>query len=185
MWKYANIFTPIHVIFLELIMGPTCSIVYENEGMKPGTMHRPPRKLSTTFLSFKQLSISILQGLVIATGCLSIGFYYMQHYNETTVRTVIFITLLFSNIFLTLVNRSFYHSLLTTIRYKNALIWVMIGCSVVLILFTLLSPPIRQLFYMTTLPVSTILHCIIVAFISTNWIELYKLNRRRKDRKIG
>src|SRR4249920_1813755 len=71
-WVYPNIFTPVHVIFLELIMGPTCSIIYENEPMEPGTMQRPPRKMGTTFLSLKQLSISIVQGLIITTGCLGI-----------------------------------------------------------------------------------------------------------------
>jgi Ca2+-transporting ATPase len=50
-WNFTSIFTPVHVIFLELIMGPTCSIVFEREPMEPGTMQRPPRKISTTFFS--------------------------------------------------------------------------------------------------------------------------------------
>jgi Ca2+-transporting ATPase len=33
-WVYPNIFSPIHIIFLEIIMGPTCSIIYENEPME-------------------------------------------------------------------------------------------------------------------------------------------------------
>jgi P-type Ca2+ transporter type 2C len=179
-WKFTNIFTPVHVIFLELIMGPTCSIVYENETMEPGTMNRPPRKLTSTFLSFKQLSISIVQGLIIAAGCLSLGFYYMQQYDETTVRVVIFSTLLFSNIFLTLVNRSFYYSVITTVAYPNTLIWIIIGSTVLLIFSSLYVPPIRQLFDLKALPISSVLVCVTVAIISTFWIELYKLARRRK-----
>ena len=64
-WKFTNIFSPVHVIFLELIMGPTCSIIYENEPMEPGTMLRPPRRLFSTFLSARQLRTSIIQGLLI------------------------------------------------------------------------------------------------------------------------
>ena len=106
LWNFTDIFSPVHVIFLELIMGPTCSIIYENEPMEPGTMLRPPRKMGATFLSLKQLAVSIIQGLVITSGCLGIGHYYLQQgSSDDTVRTVIFITLLFSNIFLTLVNR--------------------------------------------------------------------------------
>ena len=69
-WLYPTIFTPLHVIFLELIMGPTCSIVYENEPLEDGGMRRPPRPLGLTFLSWKELSISIWQGLVITLGTL-------------------------------------------------------------------------------------------------------------------
>src|SRR5690606_41294224 len=57
-WKYTNIFTPVHVIFLELIMGPTCSIIFENEPIEPDSMNKAPRKLSTSFFSFNELSMS-------------------------------------------------------------------------------------------------------------------------------
>src|SRR5690606_10412517 len=71
-WIYPNIFSPIHVIFLELIMGPTCSIIYENEPMEPNTMSKKPKPLSTTFFNLKELSVSIIQGLFITVGTLSI-----------------------------------------------------------------------------------------------------------------
>src|SRR5690606_4678865 len=61
-WIYPNIFTPVHVIFLELIMGPTCSIIYENEPIEKDTMLQKPRNLSDTFLNFKEIFISIIQG---------------------------------------------------------------------------------------------------------------------------
>src|SRR5580765_1819164 len=77
-WKFANLFSPVHVIFLELIMGPTCSIIYENEPIETGTMKRPPRQLVSTFLSGKQLQTSIIQGLMITAGCLGTGYYFMQ-----------------------------------------------------------------------------------------------------------
>lgn len=59
-WIFPQIFTPVHVIFLELVMGPTCSIVYENEPMEKNTMTQPPRALGETFLNFSELGISIL-----------------------------------------------------------------------------------------------------------------------------
>ena len=184
MWKFTSIFSPVHVIFLELIMGPTCSIIYENETMEPGTMLRPPRKLTSTFLSFKQLLISVIQGVVIAAGCLSIGYFFMQSGDEVMVRTVIFITLLFSNIFLTLVNRSFYFSLITTLKYRNSLIWLIIGITLLLLLSSIYIAPVRQIFNLETLPVSNLLMCMVVAAISTLWIEIYKWIKRRKSKFI-
>ncbi len=179
-WKYTDIFSPIHIIFLELIMGPTCSIMFENEPMEAGTMQRAPRKQESTFLSGRQLGISIVQGLVIAAGCLGIGFYYIhQLADEITVRTVIFITLLFSNIFLTLANRSFYYSVFTTIKYKNNLVWLISGISVLFIAGFLCEPHIQHLFRLNNTTPSDVLICFAVALLSTFWIEAWKYFKRK------
>src|SRR5690606_5572511 len=89
-WKYPHIFSPIHVIFLELIMGPTCSIVYENEPMEKGTMQQAPRKMTDTFLNWKELSISIVQGLIITLGVL-FAYQYAVNNNadEMTTRAMV------------------------------------------------------------------------------------------------
>jgi len=180
-WKFSGIFSPVHVIFLELIMGPTCSIIYENEPMEPGTMQRPPRKAGATFLSLRQLTVSILQGLMITAGCLGIGYYYMQQGGgETVVRTVIFITLLFSNIFLTLVNRSFFYSVIKTATYKNSLVPIIIGLTLLFMAAFVYVPFVRNLFMLSVLPVSEVAVCIAVAIGGTLWIEVWKFTKRRR-----
>lgn len=50
-WIYPNIFTPVHIIFFELIMGPTCSIIYENEPMEKDLLLQKPRPFTDTFFS--------------------------------------------------------------------------------------------------------------------------------------
>jgi Ca2+-transporting ATPase len=179
-WKFHEIFSPVHVIFLELIMGPTCSIIYENEPMEKGLMLRPPRKAGASFLSLKQLSISIIQGLMITAGCLGIGFYYLQQGTEdASVRSLIFVTLLFSNIFLTLVNRSFTYSVFKTITYKNNLVPLIIGITLVFIAALIYVPFIRNLFMLNKLTFSALATCVGVAFLSTLWIDVLKFIRRR------
>jgi Ca2+-transporting ATPase len=179
-WKFVNFFSPVHVIFLELIMGPTCSIIYENEPIEPGTMQRPPRKLIATFLSGRQLQTSIAQGLMITAGCLGLGYYFMQRNADTdTVRTIIFITLLFSNIFLTLVNRSFKYSVSTTLRYKNYMVTIVILITLAFIFSLLFIPFIRALFLLQTISLSMLIKCLIVAFISTMWIEAFKVKAHK------
>src|SRR5690606_25582185 len=117
-WIYPHIFTPVHVIFLELIMGPTCSIVYENEPMEKGTMTQKPRKMTETFLNWKELSISIIQGLLITIGILVAYQYTVQKGgDEVTTRAMVFTTLIFANILLSLVNRSFKYSVLETFKH--------------------------------------------------------------------
>jgi len=183
-WKFTDIFSPVHVIFLELIMGPTCSIIYENEPMEPGTMLRPPRKMASTFLSLRQLALSIIQGVVITAGCLGAGYYYMQKGSDgDTVRTVIFITLLFSNVFLTLVNRSFRYTLVTTLRYKNNLVPLITGITLLFIAVVLYVPFVRDIFRLHLLQGSEIAICGAAACISTCWIEVWKLLNSRRLKK--
>ncbi len=174
-WPFTAIFSPVHVIFMELIMGPTCSIIYENEPMEAGTMQRPPRKPGANFLSLRQLSLSMVQGLFITAGCLGTGYAYLQTgHDEGQVRTVIFITLLFSNVFLTLVNRSFRYTLFTTLRYPNPLVPLIIGITLGFIAIVLFVPPVRGLFGLTVLPLHDLLVCLLVAIIATCWLEPLK-----------
>ncbi len=178
-WIFTDIFSPVHVIFLELIMGPTCSIIYENEPMEPGTMQRPPLKTGTNFLSLKQLTVSIVQGLMITGGCLGIGYYFLQQgSDDITVRTIIFTTLLFSNVFLTLVNRSFKYTLVKTLGYKNNLLPTIILVTLLFIAALLYVPFVSNLFRVRVIPVDSIVACAVVALCSTLWIEIWKLTRQ-------
>ena len=182
-WKFTDIFSPVHVVFLELIMGPTCSLIYENEPMEPGTMQRPPRSMSATFLSFRQLLLSIIQGLMITAACLGAGYLLLaEGHTDATVRTVIFITLLFSNIFLTLVNRSFYFSVFKTLANHNRLIPVIIAVTIVFMAALLYLPFVQQLFRLETLSLKSIATCALFAAAGVMWVELYKLVKRMDTR---
>ncbi|MEP7232500.1 MAG: cation-translocating P-type ATPase [Ginsengibacter sp.] len=180
-WPFNEIFTPVHVIFLELVMGPTCSIIYENEPMEPGTMLRLPRSASSNFLSARQLRMSVLQGLVITAGCLGIGYYFMQQQqDENFTRTAVFITLLFCNIFLTLINRSFHYTVFRTIRYKNFLIPLIIGITIILIFCFVYLPFFRNLFSLVYITPNYLLVFMLVALVSTGWMEILKILRMKK-----
>ena len=179
-WKYTNIFTPVHVIFLELIMGPTCSIIFENEPIEPDSMNKAPRKLSTSFFSFNELSMSIIQGLVITGVCLGLGYYYMENdHTITEVRTIIYSTLILSNIFLTLSNRSFYYSVFTTIQYKNILIPLILSASLIILLLSIYFTPFQNIFQFVPLQALDLSYCLIAAFAGVMWIEIVKFIKRR------
>ena len=174
-WKYPNIFTPIHVIFLELIMGPTCSIFYEREPAENGLMTQRPRSLTQNMFSIKELLISIVQGLVITLGLLSLYYYYMtSNHSITYTRSVVFITLILSNIFLTFINRSFEEPFHKTIRYKNTLVPYIISISIIFLLAILFIDPVKNIFYLTTISPKTFLLCFFVSFVGSGWFELMK-----------
>jgi Ca2+-transporting ATPase len=174
-WPYLSLFTPVHVIFLELVMGPTCSIVFENEPMEPALMSRRPRKFSVAFFTWRELSMSLLQGLVISLGLMIVAYaYLLRQAEEETVRSVVFTTLVLSNILLTLTGRSRERSVLTTIRYRNKLLPLIITITVVLLVAILVWPPAMSLFGMHSLDDREILLCLGVAILSVIWVEFTK-----------
>ena len=180
-WIYPNIFSPIHVIFLEIIMGPTCSIIYENEPMEKNTMSQKPKALTTTFFNWKELSISIIQGLVITAGTLFVYQYsIINGYNEALTRTMTFTVLITANIFLTLINRSFYYSVLTTLKYKNNMVLFIILITITIVGIILYVNPLTTFFEFETLNLLQLLTCIVIGFISVIWFEIVKLIKRTK-----
>ena len=185
-WKLSDFFTPVHVIILELIMGPTCSIIFESEPIEANSMKKKPRKLSTSFFSFYELSTSIIQGVIITLACLGLGYYFMvNNETETFIRTIIYTTLIFSNLFLTLANRSFYYSVFTTIRYKNRLIPLVLIISLIALFISIYFPPVQNIFKFEALKFADILLCLLTAFIGVMWIELYKAYKRKPSNTIS
>jgi Ca2+-transporting ATPase len=179
-WAYPSIFTPVHVIFLELIMGPTCSIIYENEPLEKNLMSQKPRPFSTTFFSLQELSVSVAQGLVITLGILFIYQYAFQNFgSELITRTMVFTTLIAANIFLTLVNRSFYYSIGTTILYKNIMVPAIIGVTVTLTASFIFIQPFASFFKFTPLTLPQLVISFLTGFISVMWFELVKAYKRR------
>ena len=179
-WLYPNIFTPVHIIFLEIIMGPTCSVIYENEPMEGNLMLQKPRPLTTTFFNLKEIIISIIQGLVITLGLLFVYNYCVDEgFSEKYTRTTVFLTLIMSNIFLTLENRSFYYSVFTTIRYKNNLVLMIIGITIGITSLLLFVPVFSNFFLFEKVDKAQIGLSVLVGFVSVMWIEIYKLIKRK------
>ncbi len=182
-WIYPNIFSPVHIIFLEIIMGPTCSIIYENEPMESNLMLQKPRPLTNTFFNLKEITISIVQGLVITLGLLFIYQYCIQeNCSESVTRTVVFLTLIASNIFLTLANRSFYYSIFTTILYKNNLVLIIIGVTIFITSLLLFIPVFSHFFLFDAVSTLQIGMSILVGFVSVFWIEILKAFKRRNQK---
>ncbi|HXC06468.1 MAG TPA: cation-translocating P-type ATPase, partial [Bacteroidia bacterium] len=180
-WIYPHIFSPIHIIFLEIIMGPTCSILYENEPMEKNTMVQKPRSFSTTFFSPAEIRTSIVQGLVITAGTLSTYRYAVYlGYDEALTRTLVFTVLISANIFLTLINRSFYYSILNTLAYKNRLVPLIIGITFGISVLLIYIPPFASFFGFEVLHPLQVMAGTGIGFLSVIWYEGVKWGKRRK-----
>jgi Ca2+-transporting ATPase len=174
-WKYPNIFTPIHIIFLELIMGPTCSIFFEREPPEENLMVKKPRSPKQNMFSAGELMISIVQGLIITFGLLVQYYYYMVNdYSIEYTRTTVFATLILCNIFLTFSNRSFEEPITKTIRYKNNLVPYILTISLVFLFSILFITPFRTIFQLTPIGAYSFAVCVLVSGLCTGWFELFK-----------
>lgn len=177
-WKFPNLFTPIHVIFLELIMGPTCSIFFERE---PPEVDSTPQKgkLFTGADTF----LSISTGLVITLSLLFLQELFSgQEYELPYVRAMVFITLITSNFFLTFVYRSTQVSILRTMRYRNDFAPLVIAFSAVFIIVIQLVPVVRDVFGLALLSIKHLAWCFALGFGSVMWIELFKVFSHRPDK---
>lgn len=182
-WIYPNIFSPVHIIFLELIMGPTCSIVFENEPMEKNTMSQQPRPVTTTFFTWKELTTSIFQGLAITAGTLFAYQYSVdQGWGEAQTRTIVFLVLISANVFLTLVNRSFYYSIFTTWRYKNKLVVIIIGITATITGLLLFVSPFTAFFEFERINISQFFTGIAIGLVSVMWYELVKIRTRLRSK---
>jgi Ca2+-transporting ATPase len=176
-WTYPNLFTPIHVIFLELIMGPTCSIFYEREPAEPNSMQVPPRKKDASLFEREEIYISIVQGLTITLGVLLLDYFYANAgASLTEVRTIVFTTLILSNVFLTFADRSFHETIVKTIRYKNNLAVPVLFLSTSFLLLLLFVPVVQHLFGLAPISTTTFLTCLFTSLVCVGWFEGYKAN---------
>lgn len=180
-WVYPNMFTPVHVILLELIMGPTCSIVYENEPLEKDSMLQKPRPFSSTFFNWQELFTSVIQGLAITVGVLLVYQIAVNNgANEAITRTMVFTALISANIVLTFVNRSFIYSIFTTFKYKNNLVSIMVGITVGITLLLLFVPPFTKFFGFERLDIKQIGISVGIGMLSVLWYEIIKWWKRQQ-----
>lgn len=185
-WVYPNIFTPVHIILLEMIMGPTCSIIYENEPMEVFTMDQKPRPFRVTFFKWNELFTSILQGLMITLGALLVYEYAItQGLNESLTRTMVFTVLISANIFLTLVNRSFIFSVITTLSYKNHLVPVIILITTMLTALLIYVKSFADFFAFQPLSSEQLGISIAIGFLFVIWYEGVKWGKRISMRPLS
>jgi P-type Ca2+ transporter type 2C len=174
-WRFPTIFSPIHVIFLELIMGPTCSIFYEREPAESDVMRNGPRPGNDALFGKNELPITLGLGATVTIGLLGLYYYFMEHnYTLEYTRTIVFITLVISNVFLTFAGRSFKETFFTTIRYRNNLVPYILGLSGLFLFLICFVPSARNLFRLTFIHGSHWLLALATALVSVGWFEAYK-----------
>ncbi|MGZ5901004.1 MAG: cation-translocating P-type ATPase [Reyranella sp.] len=147
LFGFPLILTPIHIAFLEMVIDPACSIVFEAEPDESDLMRRPPRNPESRILPARLAGWSVIQGVLAfaAVGAVFAGGLARQM-PETELRALVFVSLVLVNASLILVNRSFSASLLVALTRSNASLWVLLSGVVALLAVALTWPPAMDLF---------------------------------------
>ncbi len=114
------ILLPVHIVFLEFIIDPACTLVFEAEPAEPDIMRRPPRAPDTPLFTMRLLLMSVLQGLSVLAAVLAMFLIALRvGQTQAEARTLAFATLVVADLALILVNRSWSHTILETLRRPN------------------------------------------------------------------
>jgi Ca2+-transporting ATPase len=181
--RWPLVLTPVHIVFLELIIDPACSVVFEAEPAEPGTMSRPPRSAAERLFSRRSLLAAALQGIVAFI--MVIGMFEGALFLGETVahaRTLAFITLIVANLCLILSNRSWHRSIFASLAVPNtALFWVL-GGALAFLGLVVYVPGLRGLFHFASMSVFDILAALAAGLVSVSWFEVVKALGRRQKR---
>ncbi len=151
------LFGPMHIAFLEMVIDPVCSLVFEAETAEEGQMRRPPRAPMEPLFSALTIAWSVLQG-VLAFGVAAAIFVVSMQYglDDDQVRAVTFASLVTSIIALILVNRSTGASIMAAIRRPNRALAIVLPIVGALLAVTLFWPYARTMFGFGALDVSAL-----------------------------
>lgn len=140
--------TPIHIAFLEMVIDPACSVVFEAEEEENDVMKRLPRDPKSSLLTSRRIAWGVIQGLVVflLLAAIMIGGTRFQM-AEDDLRALVFSSLVLANMGLILINRSFNASLVRAFLRPNRSLWILFIAVSVLLGISLLWSPAQQLFH--------------------------------------
>lgn len=171
---------PVHIVFLELIIDPACSIIFEAEKEESDIMQRLPKDKDERFFGAKKIIFSCLQGTGILIVTLAVYFTGLHmKYEPSEVRAMTFITLIASNIAVIFTNRSWTANIFRIIISPNkAVLWVT-GGAVFFLGMILNIPFFLGLFQFRKPALINIFICTLAGLTTIIWFEIYKAVKRR------
>ena len=181
---WPTVLFPLHIAFLELVIDPACSMVFENEPSESDVMQRPPRDAQAPLFAGMTLALALLQGLGVLAVVLGAYAWSTTWLAEPAARAFAFSTLVAGDVALILSNRTGSATLWASLRVPNRTLWTVIGITLGLLGLTLYLPWLTKLFFFAPLSGPDLLAALGLGLLSVLWFEAIKLTQRwRKDVK--
>lgn len=179
LFNWPLLFFPVHIAFLELIIDPACSLVFEAETEETDVMKRRPRDPAKPLFGWQTLCLSLLQGFSVLVIILTVFLVALHRgHGAPDARALTFTALIFSNLGLILTNRSWSRTIINTFRKPNTALWWVLGGALTLLALVLYVPFLRHLFKFSQLHPIDLGICLAAGIISIMWFEVLKLIRK-------
>jgi Ca2+-transporting ATPase len=179
--SFPIILFPLHIAFMELIIDPASTLIFESEEEETDIMNRKPREASRPIFGIKRIVFSTFEGLSVTIICFTVfTIALLLKRPEDEVRALTFSTLILSNIGLILTNRSKTRTIAETFRKKNNAVKWVIGGALSFLTLILYAPILRKLFHFNFLHVHDILFCLAAGSVSIIWFEGIKMIRKKR-----
>ena len=176
---------PVHIVFLELVIDPSCTLIFEAEEAEDDIMRRPPRHPEERLFSWRSIGLSLLQGASSLAVCIGVFLFAKDAHGVDAARTLTFVALVASFIAIIVTNRSWSRDLPNILRTPNrAQWWVVLGAAGLLAAI-LLVPVARELFHFAPVHPSDLLLSIGAGFLCVGWFESIKRLRRGRARAMA
>jgi Ca2+-transporting ATPase len=183
LFKWPLILFPVHIVFLELIIDPACTLIFEADKDDRGVMERPPRSTNEKLFGASTLLKCFFQGGLTLAVTLAVYLFIRHDHSTETARALAFLTLVVCNLGMILSNRSLTRSGLSMLNEKNsAFKWVMTGTSIVMGLVMTL-PFLRALYRFGPVSLTDFFLALAGGFVAVALMELLKVFPRLNKTK--
>jgi Ca2+-transporting ATPase len=171
---------PVHIVFLELLIDPTCSLAFENEAPEPDLMRRPPRNPRAPLLDLLTILNGMLQGAAALVTVLAAYRWSLGQMAPDQARSFAFTVLVMVDIGLIFANRSRTRTILETLRMPNRVVWAVTLAALTTLALALYLPVLAEMFHFGTLePAQFALACALGASVIL-LIDALKLVRKER-----
>lgn len=174
---------PLHIIFMELIIDPVCSIAFETEQEEKGIMQRPPANPKEKFFGARKIGYSVVQGCLLLLTVVAVYFISLgEGYTAGEVRVIAFTSLIVGNIFLILTNLSKTRNFLAVFVEKNhTALFILLG-AMLLLLLTIFVPALSRIFSFQVPGLSHFIAPLLGACSMLCILEVVKFVRNKRNR---
>ncbi|MDD5030783.1 MAG: cation-translocating P-type ATPase [Rhodoferax sp.] len=171
---WPTVLFPLHIAFLELVIDPACSMVFENEPAEPGVMQRPPRNVIQPLFGGVTLLAALARGLGALVLVLLAYWWASLHLSEGAARAFAFAVLVATNVALIFSSRSRKGALLQSLTVPNRTLWAVVGAALALLMTALYVPWLARLFVFERLPLTWLALALGLGLFSVVWFEIFK-----------
>jgi len=172
---------PLHIVFIELIIDPACSMAFEAEPAEPGIMQRRPRARDARLFDRSTVVLGLLQGSGLLLAVLMTFVFSMRSgHTSDDARAIAFTTLVVGNLALIWANRSAVKTVLESRENRNPALWLVTLGTMTTLFAVLYVPYLRILFQFSVLHLNDLAVALVLGSVSITWFEVLKLVRRAR-----